>query len=73
MIDQAFAAPADRAESFATGMGSQVQRSAPERASNARTTPLGMSVRPLSLIDDPTTTRSSMTAGGEVMWYEPGL
>ena len=46
---------------------SHFQRRAPVRASNARTTPPGMSARPLSSMDDPTTTRSSMTAGGDVM------
>ena len=49
------------------GIGSQLQRNLPERASNARTTPLGISTRELSSIDDPTTTRSSITAGGEVI------
>src|ERR1700755_1325741 len=53
------------------GMGSQLQRSAPVRASNARTTPEGMSTRLLSSIAEPTITRSSITAGGEVMWYHP--
>jgi len=38
------------------------------RASYARTTPLGICARVLSLIADPTTTTSSTTAGGDVMW-----
>src|SRR6266566_7000828 len=46
-------------------MGSQLQRKAPERASKARTTPAGISTRPLSSIAEPTTTISSITAGGE--------
>jgi len=56
----------------ASGTGSHRQRSAPVRASYARTTPLGISARMLSLIAEPTTTTSSTTAGGDVMWYTPG-
>src|SRR5580704_16250671 len=79
MMDHALAAPVSH---FGTdspallcaelgGMGSQLQRSAPLRASRARTTPAGMSTRWLSLIAEPTITTSSIAAGGEVMWYHP--
>ena len=66
---QPFGAPAlaeSRAEGFG-GSGSQLQRRAPVRASKARTTPAGMSARVLSSMAEPTTTISSITAGGEVM------
>src|ERR1700760_1805263 len=80
ITDHALAAPvfhvaAVRDADVAVGafgeMGSQLQRGAPVRASNARTTPEGMSARLLSSIAEPTITRSSITAGGEVMWYHP--
>ena len=70
MTDHALAAPLRHPfgeVSEFSGMGSQLQRNAPERMSNARTTPVGSSTRPLSLIDDPTITRSSIRTGGEVM------
>ena len=70
MTDHALAAPLRHPfgeVSEFNGMGSQLQRNAPERMSNARTTPAGSSTRPLSLIDDPTITRSSIRTGGEVM------
>src|SRR5690349_7382669 len=54
------------------GIGFQLQRRAPVRASNARTTPLGASTRTLSSTPEPTTTRSPITAGGEVTKYSPG-
>src|SRR5580692_10728096 len=81
MMDHALAAPvchfgADSPASLCAelgGMGSQLQRSAPLRASKARTTPAGMSTLWLSLIAEPTITTSSITAGGEVMWYQPAL
>jgi len=41
------------------------------RVSNARTTPLGTSTRSLSEILEPTITKSSMIAGGEVSSYSP--
>src|SRR5215472_10725486 len=49
-----------------SGMGSQLQRSSPERASKALTTPLGLSTRSLSAIDEPTMTTSPAIAGAEV-------
>jgi hypothetical protein len=52
----------------AHGIGSQLQRSAPERASKARTIPRSTSTARLSPIDDPTTTTSPATAGAEVTW-----
>src|SRR5262249_1298980 len=55
------------------GIGSQLHLSAPVLASNARTMPLGASARSLSVIAEPTITRSPATAGGEVMWYSPGI
>src|SRR5437588_10271333 len=74
-MDQAFAAPLFQGlpglpDEFG-GMVSQLQRKAPDRVSKARTTPAGISTRPLSSIADPTTTMSSITAGGDVMWYQP--
>jgi hypothetical protein len=48
------------------GIGSQLQRSAPVRASNARTTPRSISAERLSPIDEPTTTSPFTTAGGDV-------
>src|SRR5205809_815198 len=53
------------------GIGFQLQRSTPVRVSNARTTPLGTSTRSLSEILEPTITKSSMIAGGEVSSYSP--
>ena len=52
--------------------GSQFQRSAPLRASNARTRPEGAETRPLSLIDEPTTTTSPSTTGADETWNSPG-
>src|SRR3954463_9364668 len=81
MIDQALAAPVLCAlapihvskpgcvESRATG--SHDHLSAPVRASNARTTPLGAAARLPSATDDPTITRPLMIAGGEVTAYSP--
>ena len=76
MIDQTFAAPVraalpsrqlTNAGSFGSwGIGCQVQRSAPVRASNARTSPLAGAGRELSAIAAPVTTRSLTTSGGEV-------
>jgi hypothetical protein len=43
------------------GMGSHFQRNAPVRASKARTTPDGISTRVLSSMEEPTTTRPSIT------------
>src|SRR5271155_2320605 len=81
MIDQTLAAPLvggpPCVQVFAAGsagsrgIGSHDQRSAPDRASNARTTPDGSSTCPLSPIAEPTTTRSSIIAGGEVSSYSP--
>src|SRR5438552_8078381 len=77
IMDQAFAAPLFQGLAEVVllaefgGMGSQLQRKAPDRVSKARTTPAGISTRPLSSIADPTTTMSSITAGGDVMWYQP--
>src|SRR5882757_1923430 len=76
ITDHAFAAPAFHLPPDAEGcgfggIGSQLQRSAPVRASNPRTTPEGMSARLLSSIAEPTITRLSITAGGDVMWYHP--
>ena len=48
--------------------GLQRQRSAPVRASNARTTPLPVSACQLSPIDEPVITRSPTIAGGDVTW-----
>src|ERR1044071_7624597 len=76
MIDHALAAPVFHIEAELAefgGMGSQLQRNAPVRASKARTTPLDMSTLELSLMAEPTITRSSTTAGGDVMWYCPGI
>ena len=53
---------------LAHGIGSQVQRSAPVRASKARTMPRSTSTARLSPIDDPTTTTSPAIAGAEVTW-----
>src|SRR5437867_1206582 len=64
-MDQAFAAPA----SSSAGSGCHDQRSFPVRASNARTSPLGMVVRLLSMIADPMMTRPPRTAGGDVVSY----
>ena len=50
----------------ARAQSESVELSAPVRASKARTSPLAGFARLLSAIDDPTTTRSPMTAGGEV-------
>src|SRR5438132_1056880 len=63
--DQALAAPVGRAT------GSHFQRSRPVRASNARTTPSGASVRWLSETAAPTMTRPLMTTGGDVTPYSP--
>ena len=51
------------------GTGSNVQRSAPVRASYARTSPLAASMRLLSATADPTTTTPATTVGGEVSSY----
>ena len=48
------------------GTGSQLQRSAPVRASNARTSPLAAFVRLLSATADPVTMSPLITAGGDV-------
>ena len=48
------------------GIGSQLQTLSPVCAEKARTTPRGARTRWLSVIADPTTTRSPITAGGEV-------
>src|SRR6266571_1197640 len=61
----ALASPVAPAKGVGTGF--QLHRSVPERASKARTTPAGMTARWLSSMADPTTTRSSITVGGEVM------
>ena len=78
MIDHTFAAPVRaalplrhvaEAGSFGScGMGCHVHRSAPVRASNARTSPLAGAGRELSAIEDPVITRSLTTTGGEVTW-----
>ncbi len=77
ITDQALPAPAVRVApsgALATACsGSQLQRRAPVWASKARTTPLGITAWELSSMDDPTTTSPSITAGGEVMWYCPGM
>ena len=51
------------------GIGSHVQRSAPVRASNARTSPLAASVRLLSEIAEPDTSSPLIIAGGDVSSY----
>ena len=51
------------------GTGFQVQRNAPVRASNARTSPVAPTLELLSAMAEPTTIRSPMTAGGEVCSY----
>jgi hypothetical protein len=66
MMDQAFAEPV-----WPTGTGFQLQRSAPVRASNARTTPEGEMARWLSATVDPTMTRPLTIAGGDVTEYSP--
>ena len=48
------------------GIGSQLQRSVPLFASYAPTTPRSRSTARLSPIDEPTMTRSPITAGGDV-------
>src|ERR1700740_3850956 len=79
MIDHALAAPTWRSADLsslppapvAAGIGSQLHRKAPVRASNARTTPAGIAARWLSSIADPTTTRASIMAGGGGEGYAP--
>ena len=76
MTDHAFAAPVlcaiaprqlvHAASVESRGIGSQLQRSFPERASNARTSPLAAFVLLLSATDDPLTIRPLITAGGDV-------
>lgn len=51
------------------GTGSQLQRSAPVRASYARTSPLAAFVRLLSATADPVTIVPLITAGGDVSPY----
>src|SRR5687767_8527766 len=82
MIDQAFAAPVRAAAPLrhsayagsagSWGIGCHVHRSAPVRASKARTSPLAGAGRELSAIDEPTITRSLTTTGGDVTWYAAG-
>ena len=79
MMDQVFAPPEACARVPARswyagtlgscGTGFQVQRSAPVRASKARTSPLAPTVELLSAMAEPTTMRSLITAGGEVCSY----
>ena len=79
MIDQVFAPPlrcasgpcqvAYAGSAGSCGTGFQVQRNAPLRASNARTSPLAPTVELLSATAEPTTMRSPMIAGGEVCSY----
>src|SRR5262245_12466940 len=81
MIDHAFAAPVllapsgvhvvQAGESAVRGMGSQLQRSPPVPASNARTTPRSRSTLRLSPIEEPTTTVLLTIAGGDVISYSP--
>src|SRR5262245_46677659 len=66
MMDHALAAP-----EFSRLTGCQVQRSAPVRVSNARTSPEAPCARTLSAIPEPTITRFAITAGGEVSSYSP--
>src|SRR5687768_10959231 len=53
------------------GIGSQLHRFAPVRASNPRTVPRSRSTPRLSPIDDPTITTPLTTAGGDVTPYSP--
>lgn len=80
MVDHTFAAPESRVPvshvstpgSPGCGMVWNVQRSAPVRTSNARTSPGGASGRSTSATEEPTTTRSPTTVPGEVTLYSAG-
>src|SRR5258708_37616686 len=83
MMDQALAAPVVGSVALAlgffpsepadavVGIGSQLQRNRPLRASKARTTPAGMAVPWLSVMAQPTTTRTAMAAAGWTTWVNP--
>src|SRR6516164_7111513 len=68
IVDQALPAPVG---AMLSGIGFQLQRRLPVRASKALTCPLGLSTRSLSAIEEPTMTRSPAVAGAEVSSYSP--
>src|SRR5258708_8972797 len=70
-VDQALPAPVCGLEALAQGMGSQVQRSLPVRASNARTMPRPTSTFQLSAMEEPVMTRSLAMAAAELTGYPP--
>ena len=77
IVDHTFAAPASavplsqvsRPASPSCGIVWNVQRSAPVRTSNARTSPGGASGRSVSAIEEPTAITSPTTVPGEVTLY----